>query len=96
MEHFDEVKNNPTNSANISKMLMAKFETYLLSIEHTFCVEWSRLQELQIIAETQRGLNTLVGVARSPKFQALQVQLLVKAISTQIFSENTMILLALH
>ena len=30
MGHFDEVKNNPTNSANISKMLMAKFETFFL------------------------------------------------------------------
>ena len=28
MGSFDEVKNNPTNSANISKMLMAKFETF--------------------------------------------------------------------
>ena len=28
MGHFDEVKNNPTSSANISKMLMAKFETF--------------------------------------------------------------------
>ena len=30
MGHFDGVKNNPTNSANISKMLMAKFETFSL------------------------------------------------------------------
>ena len=30
MGHFDEVKNNPTNSANISKMLMDKFETFSL------------------------------------------------------------------
>ena len=30
MGHFDEVKSNPTNSANISKMLMAKFETFFL------------------------------------------------------------------
>ena len=30
------------------------------------------------------------------KLQALQVQLLITAISTQIFSENTTILLALH
>ena len=30
MGHFDEVKNNPTNSANISEMLMAKFETFFL------------------------------------------------------------------
>ena len=30
MGHFDEVKNNPTNSANISKMLMAKFKTFFL------------------------------------------------------------------
>ena len=28
MGYFDEVKNNPTNSANISKMFMAKFETF--------------------------------------------------------------------
>ena len=30
MGHFDEVKNNPTNFANISKMIMAKFETFFL------------------------------------------------------------------
>ena len=41
-------------------------------------------------------INNSVGVTKSSKFQALQVQLLVTAISTQIFSENTMILLALH
>ena len=41
-------------------------------------------------------INKSVGVTKSSKFQALQVQLLVTTISTQIFSENTMILLALH
>ena len=41
-------------------------------------------------------INKSVGVTKSSKFQALQVQLLVTAISTQFFSENTMILLALH
>ena len=30
MGHFDEVKSNPANSANISKMLMAIFETFFL------------------------------------------------------------------
>ena len=41
------------------------------------------------------GLNRLVGLPKSSKFQALQVQLLVTAMSNQIFGENTMILLAL-
>ena len=42
------------------------------------------------------GLNRLVGLTKSSKFQALQVRLLVTAISNQIFGENTMILLALR
>ena len=41
-------------------------------------------------------INKSVGVTKSSKFQALRMQLLVTAISTQIFSENTMILQALH
>ena len=41
-------------------------------------------------------INRLVGVTKSSKCQALQVQLLVTTISTQFFSEKTMILLALH
>ena len=41
-------------------------------------------------------INRLIGGTKSSKFQALQVQLLVTAISTQFFSEKTMILLALH
>ena len=40
-------------------------------------------------------INKSVGVKKSSKFQALQVQLQLTAISTQIFSENSMILLAL-
>ena len=28
MEHSDEMKNNPTYSATIENMLMAKFETF--------------------------------------------------------------------
>ena len=42
------------------------------------------------------GLNRLVGVTKSSKFQALQVLLLATAMSNQIFGENTMILLALR
>ena len=42
------------------------------------------------------GLNRLVGLTKSSKFQAFQVQLLVTAMSNQIFGENTMILLALR
>ena len=48
------------------------------------------------MSHNENVVNRLVGETKSPKFQALQVQLLVTAISTQIFSENTMILLALQ
>ena len=48
------------------------------------------------MSRNENFVKRLVGVARSPKFLAFQVQLLITAISTQIFSENTTILLALH
>ena len=48
------------------------------------------------MSHNENLINILVRVTKSSKFQALQVLSLVTAISTQIFSENTMILLALH
>ena len=48
------------------------------------------------MSHNENFINRLVGETKSSKFQALQVHLLVTAISTQIFSENTMILLALQ
>ena len=48
------------------------------------------------MSHNENFINRLVGVTKFSKFQALQVQLLVTAISTQIFSEKTMILLGLH
>ena len=48
------------------------------------------------MSHNENVINRLVGETKSSKFQALQVQLFVTAISTQIFSENTMILLALQ
>ena len=47
------------------------------------------------MSHNENSTNILVGVTKYSKFQALRMQLLVTAISTQIFSENT-ILLALH
>ena len=48
------------------------------------------------MSHNENVINRLVGETKSSKFQTSQVQLLVTAISTQIFSENTMILLALQ
>ena len=48
------------------------------------------------MSHNENIINRLVEIRKSSKFQALQVHLLVTAISTQIFRENTMILLALH
>ena len=48
------------------------------------------------MSHNENVVNRLVGETKSSKFQALQVQLLVTAISTQIFNENTVILLALQ
>ena len=47
------------------------------------------------MSHNENFTNILVGFTKYSKFQALRMQLLVTAISTQIFSENT-ILLALH
>ena len=41
------------------------------------------------MSHNENVINRLVGETKSSKFQALQVQLFVTAISTQIFSENT-------
>ena len=47
------------------------------------------------MSHNENFINKSVGVTRSSKFQALQVQLLITAISAQIIGENTMILLTL-
>ena len=47
------------------------------------------------MSHNENFTNILVGLTKYSKFQALRMQLLVTAISTQIFSENT-ILLALR
>ena len=47
------------------------------------------------MSHNENFIEKSVGVTRSSKFQASQVQLLITAISAQIIGENTMILLTL-
>ena len=56
---------------------------------------YNRTKQPLGVSHNENFTNILVRVTKSSKFQALRMQLLVTAISTQIFSENT-ILLALH